>query len=107
NLANPDTSSQRRFHTTVPQQALFLMNSPFVIEQARSLAHREEIKTCKSCDEKIHALYRLVYQRPAAPGELQLAENFLAAQPQTNTNLSPIEKFAQILLLSNELMFVD
>src|SRR3989440_1788852 len=43
-FANPDTSSQCRFHTTVPQQALFLMNSPFVIEQARSLAQRAEVK---------------------------------------------------------------
>jgi hypothetical protein len=44
-FANPDTSSQRRFHTTVPQQALFLLNSPFVLEQARALAGRKEIKT--------------------------------------------------------------
>ena len=35
-FANPDTSNQGRFYTAVPQQALFMMNSPFVIEQARS-----------------------------------------------------------------------
>src|SRR5439155_2347635 len=43
-FANPDTSNQGRFRTTVPQQGLFLMNSPFVIEQARSLAQRPEAK---------------------------------------------------------------
>jgi hypothetical protein len=36
-FASPDTSSPRRFYTTVPQQALFMMNSPFVIEQAKNL----------------------------------------------------------------------
>ena len=33
-FATPDGHSPQRFTTTVPQQALFLMNSPFVIEQA-------------------------------------------------------------------------
>ena len=37
-FAAPDATSPRRFVTTVPQQALFLMNSPFLHEQARRLA---------------------------------------------------------------------
>ena len=42
-FASPDASSPRRVVTTVPQQALFLMNSPFVIDQARRLAGRAEL----------------------------------------------------------------
>ncbi len=109
-FANPDTSSQGRFHTTVPQQALFLMNSPFVIEQARSLAQRDEVKRAATLAEKIEALYRLVFERAASRAEIQLAEQFLASQPSgksETTGLSAVEKYAQILLLSNELMFVD
>ena len=37
-FAVPDASSPRRFVTMIPQQALFLMNSPFLHEQARRLA---------------------------------------------------------------------
>jgi hypothetical protein len=37
-FASPDSTSARRFTTTVPQQALFLMNSPFSIDIARSTA---------------------------------------------------------------------
>ncbi|MBL9203420.1 MAG: PSD1 domain-containing protein, partial [Opitutaceae bacterium] len=37
---NPDVSSAQRFATTVPQQALFMLNSPFVQEQARALMRR-------------------------------------------------------------------
>ncbi|HJT77545.1 MAG TPA: PSD1 and planctomycete cytochrome C domain-containing protein, partial [Gemmataceae bacterium] len=37
-FASPDQSAERRPQTTVPQQALFGMNAPFVIEQARALA---------------------------------------------------------------------
>ncbi len=36
----PTPSCAQRYVTTVPQQALFLMNSPFVIEQAERVAER-------------------------------------------------------------------
>ncbi|MGH7973292.1 MAG: DUF1553 domain-containing protein, partial [Limisphaerales bacterium] len=105
-FANPDTSSQMRFHTTVPQQALFLMNSPFVIEQSRYLAGRPEIKCVKTPAGQIRALYRVVLQRPPQPEELKLGEEFLDSQG-ANPKFSPLEKYAQVLLLSNEAMFVD
>jgi hypothetical protein len=41
-FANPNTHTPERSQTTVPQQALFLMNSPFTIEQASYLAARDE-----------------------------------------------------------------
>src|SRR5207249_11091389 len=37
-FANPDLPTGRRHQTTVPQQALFLMNSPLVVEQAKKLS---------------------------------------------------------------------
>jgi hypothetical protein len=106
-FANPDTSSQRRVQTTVPQQALYLMNSPFVLEQARSLAQRPEVKRAADDAAKIQALYRLALHRPAADSELRLGEKFLAAQSQRDAKVTPLEKYAQVLLLSNEIMFVD
>jgi hypothetical protein len=106
-FANPDTSSQGRFHTTVPQQALFLMNSPFVIEQARNVAQRAEIAKAVSAEEKVQALYQLILQRRAQASEVELGEKFIAAQPQKDAKLSPLERYAQVLLLSNELSYVD
>ena len=41
-FASPDVSMPQRPMTTVPQQALFAMNSPFALEQARHLAARVE-----------------------------------------------------------------
>jgi Protein of unknown function (DUF1549)/Protein of unknown function (DUF1553)/Planctomycete cytochrome C len=73
-LASPDTSNAQRFMTTVPQQALFMMNSPFVHEQARHLAARAAVgPTAK----RIQQLYRLVYGRWAAPEELQIGLRYL------------------------------
>ena len=106
-FANPDVSNQGRFFTTVPQQALFLMNSPFVIQQAQQLVKREEIARARNEREKIGAMYELLWQRPAEASELKQAERFLALQSSSTAALSPLEKYAQVLLLSNELMFVD
>jgi hypothetical protein len=106
-FANPDTSNQGRFHTTVPQQALFLMNSPFVIQQARNVAERAEIAKALSAEEKIQALYKLVLQRLPQKGELELGEKFIATQASKDSKLSPLERYAQVLLLSNELCYVD
>ena len=106
-FANPDTSNQRRFHTTVPQQALFLMNSPFVLERARALTQRPELKSAASTEAKIRAAYEVLFQREPARDEAQLGEKFLAAASSSGADSSQLERYAQVLLLSNELMFVD
>ena len=105
-FANPDVSNQGRFTTTVPQQALFMMNNPFVIEQAKQLVQREEVKRAANETEKLQRLGRLVWLRPLEKEEVRAAEEFVKSQPK-NEKLSPLEKYAQVLLLSNELLFVD
>src|SRR5207237_9549072 len=79
-FASPDATSPQRFTTTVPQQALFLMNSPFAVQQARGLAERAEIKSCASAEERVRRLYALAYQRPPDPEELKLALRFVEAR---------------------------
>jgi mono/diheme cytochrome c family protein len=108
-FASPDTSSPRRFVTTVPQQALFLMNSPFVIEQAKHLAARPEVNGA-SPPERVEKLYRLLYGRAPDPRERAAALAFLDRIGQAGANpggLSPWEALAQVLLLTNEFAFVD
>jgi hypothetical protein len=110
-FANPDTSSQVRFRTTVPQQALFLMNSPFVLEQARRLAERPEVKKASCPSEQVQALYQVVLQRPPARAELELGEKYLGTAAEQGTDAepkeTPLQKYAQVLMLSNEVMFVE
>jgi hypothetical protein len=103
-FASPDTTSPQRYQTTVPQQALFLLNSPFVQEQSRSLLKR--LDETSDVAEKIQQLHRLIYARSAEPEEVRLGEAFLQAAggPQ---DMTPWERYAQVLLLANEFMFVD
>ncbi|HWF19423.1 MAG TPA: DUF1553 domain-containing protein, partial [Verrucomicrobiae bacterium] len=75
-FASPDTSSARRYYTTVPQQALFLMNSPFVIEQAKGLVNRPDFKAARTEDEQVRLLYQLAFQRKPTAEEISLARQF-------------------------------
>jgi hypothetical protein len=80
-FANPDQHTPRRHTTTVPQQALFLMNSPFIAEQARALAARPDVDALATPLERIRGLHRLVFQRDPTPPELEIGLRFLTAQP--------------------------
>jgi hypothetical protein len=108
-FAVPDASVERRPSTTVPQQALFGLNAPFMAEQARSLAARPEVSGAASPTAKVQALYRLVLTRAPAPAEVEAALRFLseAGRGPERSQLNPWQQYAQVLLLTNELMFVD
>jgi len=81
-FANPDLPTGRRHQTTVPQQALFLMNSPLVIEQAKRLVALPPFLECQDDTARIQFLYQRIYQRPARPEEVNLGVDFVAEAPQ-------------------------
>ncbi len=73
-FANPDYHNPRRNVTTTPQQALFLLNHPFSMQQADALAKRTEKETMP--EERVRQLYRLALGRLPTTQELSLALNF-------------------------------
>ncbi|QNN24679.1 DUF1553 domain-containing protein [Planctomycetales bacterium ZRK34] len=100
-FANPDQSTPERAVTTVPQQALFMMNSPFVIEQAQAVTkHTEAIA---DPGQRLVALYHRVYQRDPSASEMDLGRHYLGDKPSDDA----WARYAQALLLSNEFVFVD
>ena len=111
-FASPDTHSPQRFTTTVPQQALFMMNSPFVVNQAKALAARPEVAREAEPSKRVETMYRLLFGRGPTPDELWSAAEFIRGEeahqsPGTPSALSAWEKYAQVLLQSNEFVFVD
>ncbi len=77
-FANPDLHSPQRSETTVPQQALFLMNHPFVRAPAERLAMTTQ-QAGPSDEVRIATLFQMVLQRPPSGDELALAQQALAA----------------------------
>jgi cytochrome c553 len=108
-LASPDSSTPRRPRTTIPQQALFVMNSPFSIDQAQALAARPTVASIADREAKIKALYQAALARTPRPEELAAAVRFLAAAEAepAGSQLSPWEQLAQLLLMTNEFAYVD
>lgn len=78
-FANPDAHSPQRFVTTVPQQALFLMNSPFMRNQSGNLAAKLPVEGSTPDAKTVQALYRKVLLREPKPKELEVAQRFLSA----------------------------
>ena len=82
-FANPDLTTGKRYQTTVPQQTLFLMNSPLVVEQAKNLVARSDFAGMSDYEVRISLLYELVYQRLAKPEEIELGLEFLDEAPSS------------------------
>jgi len=75
-FANPDLHIPQRSETTVPQQALFLMNHPFVLHQARTLAERAAAHSAAPEAQAQH-LFQLALQRTPMPVEHSAALELL------------------------------
>ena len=102
----PNVTSDQRIVTIVPQQQLFVLNSPFMMEMSRGLAKR--LGTASSNEnERLKLGWRLAYGRPPTSQETELALAFLRAPTETPSpdGLNRWEQLSHALLASNELMF--
>jgi hypothetical protein len=95
----------------VPQQALYLMNSPFAHDAAVALAAQPGFAGADS-RAQVARLYQAVLAREPEPRELELATAFLEGEnargeAHSGDALSPWHRLVQVVLLSNEFVFVD
>jgi hypothetical protein len=104
-VASPDTHSPKRFETTVPQQALYLLNSPFVLNCAQRLA-AGTADLAPNPEERIVAIYRRVLSRLPDAWERQRASEFLATALGDSESEAWVQ-LGQILLVSNEFLYLD
>ena len=102
----PDANvhAARRGTSTTPTQKLFVMNSPFIIEQAKHLAQRVQQHAGDDA-ARICFAYELLFAREPQREELELAQQFL--QQPADGALTMWEQFAQALLATNEMIYVD
>lgn len=78
-FASPDTHHPQRHQTSVPQQTLFLRNSPFVMELAEQLAASVAAHSAAN-SERIERLWRQVLARDPDPLERDWSLQFLEAR---------------------------
>lgn len=107
----PDANitASKRSETTVPQQQLFVLNSDFMVNQAKSFAVRLQ-QTEGTTADRIRLGILLAYGRPATEREVELGQLYLASKDDESDNsnrLNRWQRYTQVLLGANEFMYVD
>ena len=111
--ANMSTESRPR--STVPLQALYLMNNPFVQEQAAGLARRLIAASCDTT-HRIEMAYQLAWSRLPTPDERDRANEFLrmshTALVSAGVAADSREReawtiLAKVMLTANEFLYID
>lgn len=103
----PRATIESRKSTIVPQQSLFLMNSPFMAARARALARRLS-DIAKDDRVRIDEVYSLLYGRQPTAEERSLGTKFLEQEEPASGNdkLTRWEQYCQVLLSANEFMHI-
>ena len=105
---DPTTHNATRDLTTTPLQQLFVLNSPFMIDQATVLAERVVQAARGDIDAQVLCAYRMLFGRAPTDRQAAIAREFLAAGSGDQAALDELWKqYAQSLLGSNEFAFVD
>jgi hypothetical protein len=95
---DPTIPCHKRFTTTVPQQGLYFLNSPFVDRQTAALAERFRADP-DNWERSIGQVYLTLFGREATANEVDLGQEFLEAEGDS----WPV--YLRGLLCSNEFRF--
>ena len=98
----PASTAPRRVTSTVPQQYLFMLNSPFMIARAKALAERIQ-KEEKEEQAQVARAYAILYGRAPTEEETQIGLSFLA---EKGGGIPRFQQYAQVLLSSHEFIQV-
>ncbi|MDQ3621440.1 MAG: DUF1553 domain-containing protein [Verrucomicrobiota bacterium] len=77
-FADPSLVVGQRSMTNVPAQSLYVMNSPFVLEQADGVARRVLERQARDDAERVQRALELCLSRPASDRDIETARAFIA-----------------------------
>jgi hypothetical protein len=103
--SDPSVHLEQRPQTATAPQALWLLNAPFVHEQARAFAARAAAATADPAP-RVAWLWREALLREPTAAERAAVDRWLAAAPARG-GADPWPQLAQVLFASNEFLHVD
>ena len=111
--ADPNVSIAKRQPTVTPTQALFLMNSKFVHDQADALAKRI-ISAAETTEQRMQLAFEIGHGRQPSNPDFDAAVNFISDYQEklASPDLAASEQqawaaLARVILTSNRFLFVD
>ena len=108
----PMQTQGSRVESIVATQALFTMNSPFVIDQAAAITKTANFRNNQSDLDRVNHLFQALYQRAASEQESARILQFVKKQQQgasesPEANRAAWQLVAQALMMSNEFQYLD
>jgi hypothetical protein len=102
----------KRNVTTVPPQALAMMNSPFIRKLSEKFAKRVRPDGKKSLDQTVNDVYAIALSRKPSPEEQQQMLQFIHYQTESyggnpKAGERAVADFCQLIICMNEFVFVD
>ena len=112
-FANPDLPTGNRVTTTVPTQAMLMMNSSLVNDAAARVADKVlDDPSLQSDSARIQSIYRILYSRPPVASEEAIAATFIAnyssilADEQQEDTKTAWTKLCHVLLAGSEFIYL-
>ena len=104
---DPNLVSGRRNVSTVSTQALFLLNSPFVMDQARRAAKLALADETLTDAERLDRAYRLALGRMPSTAERDLVMKHLQSAVTPGQRLTAWERVFQVIFSSLDFRYVE
>jgi hypothetical protein len=98
-VPEPNVTSEQRTQTTIPQQQLFALNSPFVVAMAQAFAERVG-RDAADDEGRVRLAWRLAYGRSPAPSEVAATLEYLQTVDRDWSRV------CHALFMSNEFAFL-
>jgi hypothetical protein len=108
-LAETDRSSPVRFTTTQPTQALAMLNSDFLNQQAGVLAQRLRREAGDDVSRQVRRALQLTLVRPPSEAEVRRGVHLIArlrGEPGTSPEVA-LKNFCLMVLNLNEFVYLD
>ncbi|MBC7821573.1 MAG: DUF1549 domain-containing protein [Planctomycetaceae bacterium] len=105
---DPVSHSGSRMPTTTPLQQLFVLNSAFMQARAAALARFVQAERPNDLGAQVALAHERLFSRAALMDEIVIGVEFLKSSQVEGVTLDAVwRQYAQALLASNELQFVD
>jgi hypothetical protein len=107
-FANQNSATAERNVTTVAPQALLMLNSPFVMQQARAAAARSLAQDPSlSDDQRLTRAFRETLAREPSPEERQIAASAIDVGDDPDARLAAWQQLFQALFGSVDFRYID
>jgi hypothetical protein len=108
---NMNVTCEQRNTTTVPTQALTLLNNAFLLEQAEQFAKRVWTAAGGGAEGQIHEAYRVAMSRSARAAELEANRAFMARQKDYHARsadpaMAALADLCAVILNLNEFVYL-